>query len=193
MDTLRALLLADDDERRAIERELHDGVHQKLIALAVNLQVARNLVVADPQAAVSLLDDVRADIGQALDELRDLAQRVHPPLLDTQGLVPALRMAAATAPIPTLVEGALEGVVSPEVAVTVYRCCVATLKAVGGDDPRATVVVRTRDGVLEFEVSLDGACVDLGALDALAGRVDVLGGTLEITSARVAGRLPVTS
>ena len=48
-----------------------------------------------------------------------------------------------------------------------------------------------RDGVLEFEVSLDGACVDLGALDAIAGRVDVLGGTLEITSARVAGRLPV--
>ena len=113
MDTLRALLLADDDERRANERELHDGVQQKLIALAVNLQVARNLVEADPQAAVSLLDDVRADVGHALDELRDLAQLVHPPLLDTQGLVPALRMAAATAPIPTLVEGTLRGCRAP--------------------------------------------------------------------------------
>ena len=193
MDALRALLLADDDERRAIERALHDGVQQLLIALAVNLQVASRLVEADPQAAVSLLDEARADIVQALDELRDLAQRVHPPLLDTQGLVAALRMAAAAAPIPTLVEDAVGAGVPPEVAVTVYRCCVATLAAAHGENPRATVAVRTRDGVLEFDISLSRACVDRGALDALAGRVDVLGGALDIAPARVAGRLPVTS
>lgn len=136
---------------------------------------------------------MRADVGRALDELRELAQRVHPPLLDTQGLVAALRMGAASAPIPTRVEGAVEAAVPPEVAVTVYRCCVATLATAEGENARATVAVRTRDGVLEFEIALDGARVNRGALDALAGRVDVLGGALEITSARVAGRLPVTS
>ena len=193
MDPLRALLLADDDERRAIERGLHDGVQQQLIALAVNLQVARRLIEADPQAAARLLDDLRADVGQALDELREVAQRVHPPLLDTQGLFAALYMAAAAAPIPTRVEGAVEGAVPPEVAVTVYRCCVATLAAAEGEGLHATVAVRTSDGVLEFEIALDGARMNLGALDALAGRVHVLGGALEIAPGRVAGRLPVTS
>lgn len=193
MDNVRALLLAGDDERRAIERRLHDGVQQQLIAFAVNLQIARGLVEADPQAVVRLLDDVRADVSRALDELRELAQFIHPPLLDTQGLVAALRMAAAAAPIPTRVEGAADGAVPPEVAVTVYRCCVATLAAAGGENARATVAVRTTDGVLEFEVALAGARVDPGALDGLAGRVDVLGGALEIAPARVAGWLPVTS
>ena len=193
VEGLRALLIADDDERRAIERGLHDGIQQDLIAVAVNLQLARGLVLADPQAASRLLDDVRADVGQALDDLRTLAQRVHPPLLDTQGLVAALRMAAAAAPIPTRVEGAVEGVVPPEVAVTVYRCSIATLAAARGESPRATVAVQTRDDVLEFAVALVGGRVDAGALDPLVARVEALGGVLEIAPARVAGTLPVTS
>jgi signal transduction histidine kinase len=191
--SLRALLLADDEERRAIERTLHDGVQQDLVALAVNLQVARSLVEADPAAAIGLLEDVRADVGRALDELRAFAQRVHPPLLDTQGLVVALRMGAAAAPIPTRVEGAVESAVPPEVALTVYRCCVATLATAEGEGARATVSVRSENGVLEFEIALDGGRVDEGALDALATRVDVLGGALEIAPTRVAGRVPVTS
>jgi signal transduction histidine kinase len=193
VDTLRALLLADDDERRAFERRLHDGVQQQLIAIAVNLQVAGRLVEADPEGAARLLGELRADVVQALDEVRELAQRIHPPLLDTQGLLMALRMAAAAGPIPTRVEGAVEGVVPPEAAVTVYRCCVATLAAAEGDDPRATVAVRTGNGVLEFEIALDGARVDIEVFDALAGRVGILGGALEVAPARVAGRLPVTS
>ena len=193
MDTLRALLVAEDDERRALERTLHDGVQQELIALAVNLQVARTLIVSDPQAAEKLLDQVRGDVGHALDALRELGQRVHPPLLDTQGLVAALRMAAAAAPIPTQIEGAVEAEVPPEIAVTVYRCCVATLAAAGGEGARATVAVLMRKGALEFDIALDGARVDRGALDAVAARVDILGGALEIAPDRVTGRLPVTS
>ena len=193
VDTLRALLLTDDDERRAIERELHDGIQQELIALAVNLQISRRLVETDPEAAARLLDDMRADVAQALDDVRELAHRIHPPLLDTQGLVAALRMAAAAAPIPTRVEGTVDGGLPPEVAVTVYRCCVTTLEAAEGEHPSATVAVRTRDGVLEFEVALAGAGMDVGALDRLATRMDVLGGVLEIAPTRVAGRLPVTS
>ena len=193
MDTLRALLLAGDDERRAVERRLHDGVQQQLIAIIVNLQVARGVVESDPQAAARLLDDVRSDVGHALDEVRAVAQSVHPPLLDTQGLVAALRMAAAAAPVATRVEGAVDGGVPPEVAVTVYRCCEATLAAATGESPRATVAARTLEGHLEFEVVLVGARVDARALEAVADRVAALGGTLEIAAARVTGRLPLPS
>jgi glucose-6-phosphate-specific signal transduction histidine kinase len=193
VDRLRALLLADDDERRAIERRLHDGVQQLLVAIAANLQVARGLVEADPQAAARLLDEARADLREALDELREVAERVHPPLLDTQGLVAALRMAAAAAPIPTRVEGSVDDAVPPELAVTVYRGCVATLAAAGGENPRATVVVRTVGRVLEFEIVLSGASVDPGALDPFAARVEALGGALEIAPTCVAGRLPLPS
>ena len=188
MERLRTLLSDDDDERRAIERSLHDGVQQQLVALAVELQTVRGLVASDPEAALRLLDEVRAEIGRALDELGALAQRVHPPLLDTQGLTAALRMAAAAAPVPVRVEGTVAGAVSPLAAVTVYRCCVAALAAAG---PGSTVVVRSGDGELEFEVDLAGGRVDAGALDGLAGRVDVLGGMLEVEASRVAGRLPL--
>ena len=186
---LRPLLLADDDERRAIERALHDGVQQQLVALAVELQTARGLVESDPGHALRLLEQMRADVGTALDELRALAQRVHPPLLDTQGLDAALRMAAAAAPAATRVEGTVADGIPPENAVTVYRCCVAAL---AGARDGAAVAVRTRDGAVEFEVELEGGRVDAAALDALAARVEVLGGSLEIEPARVAGRLPLT-
>jgi len=193
VDDVRALLLAADDERRAIERRLHDGIQQQLVAVAVNLQVAGTLVGADPQAAARLLDDVQAQIRHALAEVGELAQHVHPPLLDTQGLVVALRMAAAAAPIPTRVEGALDEGVPPEVAVTVYRCCVATLGAAEGETPRATVAVRITDGMLEFAIVLTGASVSPAVLEGVAGRVDALGGVLELAPARVAGRLPLTT
>jgi signal transduction histidine kinase len=193
VDKVRALLLTDDEERRAIERELHDGVQQQLVAVAVNLQVVRGLTETDLQEAARLIDDVRALVRQSLDDLRKLAQRIHPPLLDTQGLVAALGMAAASAPIPTRVEGTVEGAVPREVALTVYRCCVATLAAAAGERARAKIAVGARDRSLEFEITLAGGVVEIDALDALAGRVAVLDGALEITPARVAGRLPLTS
>ncbi len=193
MDDLRGLLLADDDERRAIERGLHDGIQQQLIALAVDLQLARGLVETDREAATRALDEARACVEQALDELRELAQRLHPPLLDTQGLVAALRMAAAVSRIPTRVEGSVVETVPPEVAVTVYRCCVAALATAGGESRRATISVRTVDGLLEFEVAVSGAGIDPGGLDGLAGRFDILGGALDVAPWRVAGRLPLTS
>ncbi len=192
MDGMRAFLLAGDDERRAIERELHDGAQQQLVAIAVNLQIARGLVESDPPSALRLIDDVRAGIADTLDELRGLAQRIHPPLLDTQGLVAALRMAAAAAPIPTRVEGAVEGTVPPEVAMTVYRSCVATLAAAHGEGD-AAVAVAARDGVLEFEVRLSGARIAPASLGLDVWRVEGLGGTLTVTPDHTVGRLPLTS
>jgi signal transduction histidine kinase len=193
MDRMRALLLADDDERRAIERELHDGAQQQLVAVAVSLQLARDLVETDPEEALGLLGETRTVVAEALDGLRELTQRIHPSLLDTQGLLAALRMAAAAAPLPTRVEGTVEETVPPEVALTVYRCCGATLAAAEGELARATIAVAVRDGAVEFEIVLAGGSVDAAALEPLAARVEVLGGSLATAPARVTGRLPLTS
>ncbi|HZS24614.1 MAG TPA: histidine kinase [Gaiellaceae bacterium] len=186
MERLREYLLAEDEEHREIERALHDTVQQRLVALAVALQTARTLVEEDPADAVRALGDARADIAQALDELRAIAQRVHPPLLDTQGLGAALRMAAAAAPVPTRVRSTVDGDVPPELAVTAYRFVVAAL---AGADGSATVAVTTRDGQLELDV--EAASIDPRALDGVAGRFAVLAGTIEISPDRVSCRLPL--
>ncbi len=193
MDGMRTLLAADDEERRAIERQLHDGLQQQLVAVAVNLQIARGLVEADPHEAAALLDDVRGVVAEALDELRDLSQRIHPSLLDTQGLIAALRAAAAAAPIPTRVDGVAGETMPLDTATTIYRCCVATLAAAQGETAGATIAVHARAGAVEFEIALTGARVRAGALDPVAARVEALGGSLDVTSDRVAGRLPLTS
>src|SRR4051812_22864530 len=101
VERLRAarLVAAADGERRTFERKLHDGVQQELVALVVNLQLARELCTTDPNAAGVLLDQVGRDRGVALGGLRRLETEISPPLLDAVGLVVALRSAAADAGI----------------------------------------------------------------------------------------------
>src|SRR5438876_4805643 len=85
------VVAAADAERRRIERDLHDGVQQHLVALAVNLQLARQLADSDPEALRSLLDDLTRDVHEALESVRALARQVYPPLLLDRGLAEALR------------------------------------------------------------------------------------------------------
>ena len=183
-----AHLLAEDDERRALERDLHDGVQQELVALAVGLQLARRLVADDPEAARDALDDLRADVGRAVDDLRAIAERIHPPLLDTQGLGAALRLAAAGHARARL-ELAVDDPPSAAAALTAYRVCAAALRAAG--DGGVEIGVRTHDGLLELEVT-PGAS-DAGVFDGPAGRAAVLGGTLEVSPDRVRLTLPLRS
>src|SRR6476469_4046720 len=91
----KRIALAADAERRRIEHDLHSGVRQHLVALAVNLQLTGSLVDADPAAAQTLLDEMARHVQQALDETARLAQRIYPPLLEAGGLAVALRSAAA--------------------------------------------------------------------------------------------------
>ena len=105
---LRKLVLAADADRRSIERELHDGVQQHLVALAVNLQLVEQLVDDDPAAAKTLLQDLRRDVQQALEEAAQLAQTVYPPLLETGGLAATLRAAASSIGVPSSVEVAAD-------------------------------------------------------------------------------------
>jgi signal transduction histidine kinase len=173
---------------------LHDSVQQRLIALAVELQLARSLVEEEPGEAVRLLDEARAGVGKALDDIRAVAQRIHPPLLDTQGLMAALRMAAAATPFASRVEGSVEARVPPGVAVTVYRCCVAALAAVdGADSIAAALTVGARGDVLAFAIDVEGGRMDAASLDGVAGRVRLFGGTLDVAANRVAGSVPLTT
>jgi signal transduction histidine kinase len=191
----RRLVLAADADRRAIERELHKGVQQHLVALAVNLQLASRLADADPEAAKTLLEEMARDVQQALDETAQLAQRICPPLLEAGGLAVALRSAAASIGIPTSVEVATGAQLPPEVAAAVYWCCLEALERAGAG-AQATITVRGEEGALAFEVATDGD--GSGAeLERLRDRVEALGGTLTIRSQagrgiRFSGELPLS-
>jgi signal transduction histidine kinase len=197
----KRLVMAADDDRGAIERDLHGSVQQHLVALAVNLQLAGALADADPAAAKALLEEMGRDVQQALDETTQLAQRIYPPLLEARGLAAALRSAAVIAGVPASVE-VTPGVGYPsEAARTVYFCCLEALEHAGAG-ARATIRVRDEEGALAFEVVEDRAssapetAPSNARLERLRERVEALGGQLTIQSepggTRVSGSLPLS-
>jgi signal transduction histidine kinase len=203
----KRLVLTADADRRRIERDLHESVRQHLVALAVNLQRVGLWMDTDPAAATELLEDMKHDVQQALDETAGLAERIYPPMLDAGGLAAALRAAAVHAGTPVSVDVRAGATHAPEVAATVYLCCLEALEQVGGR-ARVTVTVREEDGALGFEIVEDVEVVEDGGhsaavpdsdaqLDLLRDRVEALGGRLTIRSERgrgirVSGSLPLS-
>ena len=199
-DELRAsrirLVLAADADRRRIERELHDGAQQDLVALAVKLQQARGLVDSDPSAAGVLVEEMRRDVQEALDRLRTLAQRIQPPQLEAGGLAAALRSAAASAGVRVRIDVAPNGVYPQEVSATVYLCIVAAFeRLVTGTT--ALIGIHEKNGTVAFEIVAEDAGVDPddAQLAAIRDRVEALGGRLTITAVsaggtQIAGSLP---
>jgi signal transduction histidine kinase len=188
------LVAAADVERRRIERELHEGVQQQLVALAVNVQLAGRLTDDDPPATRALLEEMGRDVQQALDEAARLANRIYPTLLEAGGLAASLRTAVVSAGIPASIEINAGAHYPPEIARTVYFCCLEALALAGGD-ARPTVTVRDEEGALVFDVVADGASSDT-TLAALRERVEALGGRLTISSGpaegtHVSGWLPL--
>jgi signal transduction histidine kinase len=192
--------VAADADRRRIERDLHDGPQQQLVALAANLQLARQVADADPAAVKALLEEMGRNVQQALGETGKLAHRIYPPLLDAGGLAVALRAAAVSVGVPTRIDVAAGAGYPPEVAGAVYFCCLEVLEG-AGDGARATVTVRDEDGALVFEVVVDGAGSAApafnGLLTRLRDRVEALGGQLTVRSepgqgTRVSGSLPLS-
>ena len=194
------LVLAADADRRRIERDLHDGPQQQLVALAVNLQLARQLADADPAAAKALIDDMGRDVQHALDEMGKLAHRIYPPLLEAGGLAAAVRAAAASVGVPTGIDVAAGAGYPPEVAGAVYFCCLEVLER-AGDGAQATVTVRDEEGALVFEILYEGTGSEAPASDGVFSqsrdRIEALGGQLSIRSepddgTRVSGSLPLS-
>lgn len=192
--SLKRLVVAADADRRMVERELHDGVQQDLIALAVNLQRAGQAADSDPAAAKTLLDEMGRDVQHALDEMSRLAQRIYPATLEAGDLGILLRSAAVSAGIPASVEVAAPSSHPPEVVMTLYLCWLNML-ACGSVETGARIRVRESEDVLAFEVVGNATCSDAD-LDSLRDRVEALGGRLAVTSGpgdgtRISGSLPL--
>ena len=179
----KRLVLAAAADRGGIERELHDGLQQRLAAVAVELQQARRLVDADPAAAGALLDELGGEVAEALDALRALAHRIHPPLLHAGGLRAALRTTAAVLGVPTRVE-VPEGVILPaELAGAVYFSCAETLEHFG-ESAKIAITFRQEEGAVVFEIVAEGS--DSATADAdltpMRDRLEALGGRLTVDS-----------
>jgi signal transduction histidine kinase len=193
---------AAEQERRRIERDLHDGAQQRLVALAMNLGRAKARYTDDPEAARELLDEAHSDAKQALAELRDLARGLHPAVLADRGLDAALSGLAARSPVPVTVEvdvGARPDRTTEAIAYFVVAEALTNI-AKHSRATRAAVVVRRLDGILRLVVTDDGVGgADPAAgsgLRGLADRVEALAGRLEVSTpaaggTRVRAEIPV--
>ncbi len=200
------LVKAQDDERRKLERNLHDGAQQHLVALKIKLGLAEAQATRDPDSARATLQALKADADQALETLRDLARGIYPPLLADQGLAAALEAQARKATLPVRVDADGVGRYSQEVEAAVYFCCLEALQNVQKYARASRAVVRLRAGGerLSFEVEDDGRGFDRESTVRGAGltnvqdRLDALGGSMIVESApqrgtRLAGSLPAVS
>ena len=200
------IVAASDAARRQIERNLHDGAQQHLVALAVNLRLARQVAERDPEAAKDMLEQLSHDLQDAVQELRSLAHGIYPPLLVDRGLPEALSAAGGRSALPTQVVADGIGRYTPEIEAAVYFCCLEAMQNAGkhaGDGATVTVRVWEDAGALLFEVADDGAGFDPSTRSApgagfvnMGDRVGAIGGTFGVQSApgrgtRVSGRIPV--
>lgn len=208
LEDLRAsrqrLVAAQDLERRRLERNLHDGAQQNLVAIKVKLGLVEMLTDKDPARAMLTLNELKADTDEALETLRDLARGIYPPLLADKGLPPALGSQArkATLPVEVIAEGL--GRYPQDIEAAVYFCCLEGLQNIQKYARAASAVItlRTIGDWLQFEIRDDGAGFDPAlvphgsGLQNMEDRLDALGGSVTVTSAlgagtTVAGRLPI--
>ncbi|MGZ4125369.1 MAG: histidine kinase [Actinomycetota bacterium] len=185
----RRLVEAQDQERRKIERNLHDGAQQQLVALSVQLGLVER-VADDPERVRAMSEQIRSALADALDDLRDLARGIYPPLLADRGLAAALDAQARKAPVPTTVEADGVGRLPQDAEAAIYFCTLEALQNVAkyADATSATVRLRERNGSVEFEIEDDGRGFDPATksggtgLQGMLDRLNAIGGTLEVDS-----------
>jgi signal transduction histidine kinase len=194
LDDLRAsrqrLVAAQDDERRRLERNLHDGAQQHLVALKVKLGLVEMLATRDPEKAQATIVALKRDADEALETLRDLARGIYPPLLAEKGLTAALQSQAGKATLPVHVDADGVGRYPQETEAALYFCTLEALQNVQKYASASAVAVRLRDEETQLlvEVADDGRGFDVTAVTRGAGltnmedRLDALGGTLQIES-----------
>ncbi|MDQ3708744.1 MAG: sensor histidine kinase, partial [Actinomycetota bacterium] len=209
LDDLRAsrqrLVAAQDTERRRLERDLHDGAQQQLVALKVKLALAKTLATREHATkAAQVLGRLAGDADDAITTLRDLARGIYPPLLADQGLAVALQAQARKAPLPVTVHADGIGRYPQDTEAAVYFCCLEALQntAKYASAAHATITLTQHHGALVFTVTDDGVGFDPATttrgsgLQNMADRLAAHGGTLTIHSAQgqgttVSGQLPV--
>ncbi|HEX2029485.1 MAG TPA: ATP-binding protein [Nitriliruptorales bacterium] len=202
-DSRRRLVAAQDETRRRIERDLHDGAQQQLVALRVKLALAERLALQG-QPVGELLHGLGGETADAIDTLRDLARGIYPPLLADRGLAEALQAQAAKVALPVTVDTDAIRRYAQEVEAAVYFCCLEALQNVAkyADASHVAITLREEDGQLAFTVSDDGRGFDPArtprgsGLQNMADRLDALDGSIQVRAApghgtTVAGRVPV--
>lgn len=183
------VVAATDRERRRIERDLHDGVQSRLVAINLRLQAARTELRTDPIAADQALSEIRRELGLTHDELRRLAHGVYPTVLSQHGLVAAVQAAADRSPIPVRVDVGRVGRMRADIESAVYFSMLEALQN-AAKHAHATVLnvnVRRSDAALTFEVADDGVGFgefdgDGVGLDNMRDRLGAVGGTLSVAS-----------
>jgi len=180
---------ATDAERRRIERDIHDGAQQRLVAMSLDLQMARGRLGADADPELAgVLRQASEDVRAALVELRELARGIHPAILTEAGLEAAVRSLVERAPVPAELEADVDGRLSEPVEATAYFVVSEALANAGkhAKDAAASVRLALRGDTLEVEVRDDGpggADVAGGSgLRGLRDRVEAVGGSLEVVS-----------
>jgi signal transduction histidine kinase len=186
---------AQDNERRALERDVHDGAQQHLVALAVNLRLAHTLAASSPERADRLLAAQEEAAADAVETVVQLVRGIYPPLLAEDGLEAALRAAVANSPVPVELTAEGLGRYGPAVEAATYFCCLEALQnaAKHADATRVRLRLRAVDEDLLFEVEDDGVGFDAEALPAGSGlanmrdRLAAVDGVLTTTSSAAAG------
>ncbi|MGZ8598223.1 MAG: sensor histidine kinase, partial [Actinomycetota bacterium] len=209
LDDLRAaqkrIVAAQDRERRRLERNIHDGAQQQLVALAVKARLARTLTERDPVKTAEMLTQIERETQDALEDLRDLARGIYPPLLADKGLAAALEAQARKSLVPIDVRAEDIDRFPQEIEAAVYFSALEALQNVAkyADASRATVTLRRSNGSLAFAVADDGRGFEPSVtgygtgLQGIADRLGALDGELEVTSrpgsgTTVSGRLPIS-
>jgi signal transduction histidine kinase len=182
------IIAAADAERRRIERDLHDGAQQRMVAVAITLGLAQSQVAKDPENAAKLIAQAREEAQLAVKELRELARGIHPAVLSDRGLGPALEALASRAPIPVEVRGVPSESLRPAVEAAAYFVTAEALTNVAkyARANSACVELALDDGRLQLVVSDDGvggADINSGSgLSGLCDRIEALDGKLELHS-----------
>jgi signal transduction histidine kinase len=203
-ESRRRIVAAQDARARTLERNIHDGAQQQLVALAVKLRLADATIDRDPAAAHAAIAQLQADAQEALETLRDLARGIYPPLLADKGLAAALTAQATKSTIPARV--AADGIerYAQDVEAAVYFCALEALQNASKYSRASSIgfALAQSDGALRFEIRDDGVGFDTATvahgvgLQGMEDRIEAIGGRLSITSApgagtRIVGVVPV--
>ncbi|MGN6173648.1 MAG: sensor histidine kinase [Streptosporangiaceae bacterium] len=184
------IVAAADDQRRRIERDIHDGAQQQLLAIAGKLALAESVAGQDGERERALVAQLKAETGGALETLRELARGIHPPLLADQGLIAAVTTQAGKAPVPVAVDADGVGRYPAEIENAIYFCCVEALqnatRHARGSAVRISLAGDQRQ--VMFTVTDDGPGFDPAAptsgsgLRNMSDRLAALGGSCQVDS-----------